>query len=32
MSFCPSIFFDQQHQVFFVYHFNIIYYLIVHCY
>ncbi|MPC37901.1 hypothetical protein E2C01_031396 [Portunus trituberculatus] len=31
MSSCPSIFFCQQHQVFFVYLFNIVYYLI-HCY
>ncbi|MPC58112.1 hypothetical protein E2C01_052107 [Portunus trituberculatus] len=31
MSSCPSIFFHQQHQVLFVYLFNIIYYLI-HCY
>ncbi|MPC70007.1 Fidgetin-like protein 1 [Portunus trituberculatus] len=31
MSSCSSIFFPQQHQVFFVYLFNIIYYLI-HCY
>ncbi|MPC67752.1 hypothetical protein E2C01_061935 [Portunus trituberculatus] len=31
MSSCPSIFFRQQHQAFFVYLFNIIYYLI-RCY
>ncbi|MPC16131.1 hypothetical protein E2C01_008951 [Portunus trituberculatus] len=31
ISSCPSIFFCQQHQVFFVYLFNISYYLI-HCY
>ncbi|MPC28883.1 hypothetical protein E2C01_022096 [Portunus trituberculatus] len=31
MSSCPSVFLCQQHQVFFVYLFNIIYYLI-HCY